>query len=468
MSKEELKLKGTNVEKKKTTTRKKVSTPENVDEKVEKVAKKPTSKKTAEKTKTTETKKTTTTKKAAVAKKTTTKKVEDVKETKTKKEAVSKAEVKETKPKEVKTTTAKKTTKTAKIAEPTKKVEKPAKVAKETKATTKSTSTKTTKTGATKKAEPKTASKKSSTTKKTATKVAKKEPSSKTTNSSKKSETKITKKDNKVTPNTEKEIIKEETIIEKIKSFIAKIAAMQEEARKEALEAKEEKETTRKVAKKASKEVNEAPVYLPEYYDLPYRYNETIVKILAQTPKKIFVYWDIADEDRLKYQRAFGDDFFEKTYPVLLLHNNDKGYTREIPINDFANSWYINIDDAKTNYTIQLGRKFKQVPVNIDTKKIEIEHNIILRTDYLPIAQSNILEVPNDRILFAALPKIIKFRNVKTYEEKEQVVSEIKTTYGNMYNIREFYKENYKEEIDEEIIGLNNPTSGGLSSSSFK
>ena len=35
-----------------------------------------------------------------------------------------------------------------------------------------------------------------------------------------------------------------------------------------------------------------------EYYDLPYRYNQTVIKILAQTPHSIFIYWDISDADR--------------------------------------------------------------------------------------------------------------------------------------------------------------------------
>ena len=107
-------------------------------------------------------------------------------------------------------------------------------------------------------------------------------------------------------PKVEKETkVDEATVIEKIKNFIAKIVAMQEEAKKETLDKDESNEKVEKVDK-ASKEKNKnqkskevkSPEYLLEYYDLPYRYNETIVKILAQTPKKLFVYWDISDKDR--------------------------------------------------------------------------------------------------------------------------------------------------------------------------
>ena len=96
------------------------------------------------------------------------------------------------------------------------------------------------------------------------------------------------------------------------------------------------KVVTKKTTKSKTKKIEEdiPKTYLPEYYDLPYRYNDTIVKILYQTPRRIFVYWDISDSDRQRYIRAFGEDFFEKTYPVLLVHNEELNYTFEVPIND--------------------------------------------------------------------------------------------------------------------------------------
>ncbi len=262
--------------------------------------------------------------------------------------------------------------------------------------------------------------------------------------------------------------VDEEKVIEKIKSFIAKIVAMQEEARKEEKQEKEQKKED-KIAIKDNTEKNDysnKANYMLEYYDLPYRYNETVVKILAQTPKRLFVYWDIADSDREKYIRTFGDDFFEKTYPILLVYNEDMKYVKEVPINDFANSWYIDVQDPKTRYTIQLGRKFKQYPTNIDMRKIE-ENSIILRTDYLPFANSNILEAPNDHVLLEYLPRFITFRNVKTNKEYIKDIKGLKNVFGKNYKVKEFYKENYKEELKEGIFDMANPSSK-LSSSTFK
>ena len=80
-----------------------------------------------------------------------------------------------------------------------------------------------------------------------------------------------------------------------------------------------------------------------EYYDLPYRYNQTIVKILAQTPNTLFIYWDISDTDRKNLETNYGNNFFEASNPVLIIHNETKNYTFEIEINDFANSWYLHL-----------------------------------------------------------------------------------------------------------------------------
>ena len=57
-----------------------------------------------------------------------------------------------------------------------------------------------------------------------------------------------------------------------------------------------------------------------EYYDLPYRYNQTVIKILAQTPHSIFIYWDISDADRHAMEQKYGDRFFYETKPILLVH----------------------------------------------------------------------------------------------------------------------------------------------------
>lgn len=195
------------------------------------------------------------------------------------------------------------------------------------------------------------------------------------------------------------------------------------------------KSSTKKVAKSIS---SYDPVV--EYYDLPFRYDETVVKILAQTPKTLFVYWDISDKDRKMYVEKYGDDFFNITRPYLIITNQTMNYTFEVEINDFANSWYLHVSDANCDYKIELARK-------------PIQNSDI---DVVSITSSNKIETPNDRILFDELSKTVFFRNTKTNIMHERAVSSLSSLYslGKIYDIYDIYKELYKEELDEDKLGV--------------
>ena len=209
------------------------------------------------------------------------------------------------------------------------------------------------------------------------------------------------------------------------------------------------KSTTKKTtSKKAS--TPKKKVEIVEYYDLPYRYNQTIVKVLAQTPNNLFIYWDISDTDRKNFEKQYGANFFETTKPVLVIHNNTLGYSFEVEINDFANSWYLNVADSKCDYKIELGRK----PIH-KTEELNV--------DYIHVTTSNGIESPNDKILFDQNQKMVYFRNTKTGEQTEKSLTSMSfiRNMGKIYNIYDLYKEIYKEENIEDILG--NPSSGSHS-----
>lgn len=177
-----------------------------------------------------------------------------------------------------------------------------------------------------------------------------------------------------------------------------------------------------------------------EYYDLPYRYNQTVVKILAQTPKTLFVYWDISDDDRKRYAEKFGEKFFENTVPVLIVHNKTMNYSFEIEINDFANSWYFNVNDAKCDYEIELGRRAR-------TQEVSLPNN------YMYVASSNVIEAPNNHILFEQNQKTLFFRNVKTNTTTAKDVSQFQFMkyMGRIYNIYDIYRKIYRENELQEL-----------------
>lgn len=209
-----------------------------------------------------------------------------------------------------------------------------------------------------------------------------------------------------------------------------------------------------------------------EYYDLPYNYNETMVKILAQTPKKLFVYWDVSLKDIEKFKAIFGDDFFDTTYPVLIIHNEDKNYSFEIAVNDFANSWYINIDDPKCKYSVEYGRKFKS-KINIINNKSISKTDVNLQNDYLFISNSNKIESPNDHILFEKYnySTPIKYKNVKTQEISYKNLNNLPLSKNYPYNSKLGISDIYNEIYDldgkkmEVLFNLSNPSSGGNPSS---
>lgn len=216
-----------------------------------------------------------------------------------------------------------------------------------------------------------------------------------------------------------------------------------------------EKEATKnKVVKQNKKEIKSKKVEILEYYDLPYRYNQTVVKIIAQTPTTLFVYWDVSDEDKNHYIKQYGEYFYNNTKPVLIIHNVTKNYNFEIDINDYANSWYLKVNDSKCDYKIELGRR----GIN---KYINIPNN------YLHISSSNELEVPNDHILFERMNEKVYFKNVKTGQTTEKNIASISflKKIGKLYNIKEFYKQLYtNNNFTFEEFSLKNPSSGNPTS----
>jgi len=139
----------------------------------------------------------------------------------------------------------------------------------------------------------------------------------------------------------------------------------------------------------------------------------------------------------------------------LIVTNETKNYTFEIEINDFANSWYLHVSDSNCKYKIELGRRPRNNEINIDN-------------NYLYIDSSNVIEAPNNHILFDELYSTVFFKNVKTNDLIEKDISSMAfiTRIGRLYNIYDLYKEMYKDELTGNEFGLT--LSSSPSSSSFK
>ena len=294
---------------------------------------------------------------------------------------------------------------------------------------------------------------------------------------------------------------KESKITTKTKSSSAKnkkdISISKTQSSKSSYKNKNTKSVKNTSLKKTKKKAE--PVTVLEQYELPFRYNETIVKILYQTPNTLFVYWDISDKDRENYIKQFGEDFFNITYPVLIIHNDTMNYSFEVIINDFANSWYLRVNDSKCHYRVELGRKLinhfdvnKQEQVTVDNEKNITEENkaeIIkerinhlknirekFKNDYLFVSSSNDIELPNDHILFKTNENnTIKYRNIKTKQETSvslfdiiknlPLIDKTELPYVSNEILEGLYTAIYKNDDLSVLVTQSNPSSGGLSSS---
>jgi len=204
------------------------------------------------------------------------------------------------------------------------------------------------------------------------------------------------------------------------------------------------KKSTTKKSTSSKKTTTKKKPEIVEYYDLPYRYNQTVVKVLAQTPNTLFIYWDISDKDRKSFEEQYGENFFEKTKPVLIVRNDTLNYSFEVEINDFANSWYIRTGEPNSDYIIELGRRSN-----------------INNNEYIYINSSNEMASPNDHILFENIDLgNVLFKNVKTSKHAFKdfgdlkFINDIDKLYGNIYNV-------YSALYDDELLNeLTNPSSG--------
>mgnify|MGYP000000619630 CR=1 FL=1 len=247
---------------------------------------------------------------------------------------------------------------------------------------------------------------------------------------------------------------------EEKKSTVKKSTVKKSTVKKSTTASTKKKSTTKKASskkatspKKTTKNIKKAEIL--EYYDLPYRYNETTVKVLAQTPNTLFVYWDISDDDKKSYIEKYGEYFFNNTKPVLVVHNKTNNSTFEVDINDFANSWYLHILDSDCDYQIDLGRR----PIN---------NYVSIENDYLYVTSSNEMETPNDHILFDHLNNNIYFKNVKTNTTSKKNIANLSLLkkISKISDIKNFYQALYPEEmINFERLDLSNPSSSNPTSS---
>lgn len=145
-----------------------------------------------------------------------------------------------------------------------------------------------------------------------------------------------------------------------------------------------------------------------EYYELPNKYNQTIVRLLVQSPTRMFVYWEVSDETVKMFSNNSLD--YANCTPVLKITNITKNYSYTIPVDPYANNYYIEVEDSGCDYSVELGRIAKNQFVNIYTSnKATVPANHPSNRDF-----------STDDILFANYLCISDKKRIKVFASREQ------------------------------------------------
>ena len=105
-----------------------------------------------------------------------------------------------------------------------------------------------------------------------------------------------------------------------------------------------------------------------EYYELPKSYNNTIIRLLVQSPTRMFAYWEVSDDTVKDFNKKYKN--YSDCIAVLKITNITKNYSYNIPVSPFANNYYIDVEDSGCNYQVELGRLVKNEFINIYTSNV--------------------------------------------------------------------------------------------------
>jgi len=101
-------------------------------------------------------------------------------------------------------------------------------------------------------------------------------------------------------------------------------------------------------------------VYLQKEGFMPSGYGDSQITLLARDPYWLYAYWELSPESKDAFIRDFGLELWEKSVPALKVTNISKNESFFVRINDFSDSWYINVNDPNCLYVAELGRKVSE------------------------------------------------------------------------------------------------------------
>lgn len=119
-----------------------------------------------------------------------------------------------------------------------------------------------------------------------------------------------------------------------------------------------------------------------EYYELPSEYGKTFVRLLVQSPTRIYAYWEVSNKTIQELEKLKNN--YSDSVPVLKIKNNTMDYSYDIQIDPFTNNYYIEIKDPDCEYQVELGRISRNNFVNLSTSNlVKVPRNAPVQASYL-------------------------------------------------------------------------------------
>ena len=147
-----------------------------------------------------------------------------------------------------------------------------------------------------------------------------------------------------------------------------------------------------------------------EYYDLPIKYDQTLIRLLVQSPNRMYAYWEVSDDTMKNFSKNFHN--YSDCTPALKITNISKDYSYIIPIDPFANNYYIDVEDTGCDYKIELGRTKNNDFLNIYTSN-NVTMPVFSRSN--DILHNNI---DSDEVLFGNYLCIADKKKIKVFTNK--------------------------------------------------
>lgn len=104
---------------------------------------------------------------------------------------------------------------------------------------------------------------------------------------------------------------------------------------------------------------------MPELYpqneiNMPAKCGQDRLTLLVKDPHWLYVYWEISETRKNLMLQDFGMDLLERSIPVLKVINISKNECFYVRINEFSNSWYLNVPDSNCLYMVEIGRRISE------------------------------------------------------------------------------------------------------------